>query len=56
MNLRAMTLYNKKYNYLFLLLAFFVVILPHVYYGDGHLLNAGDYAWPMDFKRMFLAF
>ena len=53
MNLRAMTLYNKKYNYLFLLLAFFVVILPHVYYGDGHLLNAGDYAWPMDFKRMF---
>jgi hypothetical protein len=47
-----MTLYNKKY-YFILLAAFAIIILPHIYYGDGRLLNAGDFAWPMDFERFF---
>jgi hypothetical protein len=46
-----MTLYNKK-SYL-LLVAFVIIILPQIFYGDGRILMAGDYAWPLDFARFF---
>ncbi|QZP17293.1 hypothetical protein K6112_04520 [Methylophilales bacterium] len=45
-----MITFNKKY---YLLLAALIVILPHIYYGDGRILNAGDYAWSLDFNGYF---
>ena len=46
-----MTLYSKK-SYL-LLVAFVIIILPQIFYGDGRVLMAGDFAWPLDFARFF---